>query len=77
MAEIRIERKGRGIGWLWLLLALVIVAIMAWYFLYQGRASNAPATEAAPTTGQLGPAVSAPAVAVRLVHRGGEHGEEG
>jgi multidrug resistance efflux pump len=49
MAEIRIERKRRGLGWLWLLLALLIVAGLAWYFLYPGRA--APTTTGAPTTG--------------------------
>ena len=52
MAEIRIERKGRGLGWLWLLLALVVVAVLAWYFLYPGRTTTAPAA-APPTTGAL------------------------
>ena len=52
MAEIRIERKGRGLGLLWLFLALVIVAVLAWYFLYPGRTTTAPAP-AAPTTGTL------------------------
>jgi hypothetical protein len=47
MAEIRIERKGRGLGWLWLLLALIICAALAWYFLSSGRSAS-PA--AAPTT---------------------------
>jgi hypothetical protein len=50
MAEIRIERKRRGLGLLWLFLALVLVALLAWYFLYPGRTSTAPA---APTTGTL------------------------
>jgi hypothetical protein len=52
MAEIRIERKRRGLGWLWLLLALLIVAVLAWYFLYPGRGAPAPAT-APPATGAL------------------------
>jgi Tfp pilus assembly protein PilE len=30
MAEIRIERKRRGLGLVWLFLALVIVAVLAW-----------------------------------------------
>jgi hypothetical protein len=51
MAEIRIERKRRGLGLLWLFLALVIVAVLAWYFLYPGRTTTAPAS--APTTGSL------------------------
>jgi hypothetical protein len=54
MAEIRIERKRRGLGWLWLLLALLIVAALAWYFLYPGRnATPPPATGAPPATGSL------------------------
>jgi hypothetical protein len=48
MAEIRIERKRRGLGLVWLFLALVIVAVLAWYFLFPGRTSTPPAT--APTT---------------------------
>ncbi|MFN2567371.1 MAG: hypothetical protein ABR499_20430 [Gemmatimonadaceae bacterium] len=64
MAEIRIERKGRGLGWLWLLLALLIVAVLAWYFLYPGRTTTAPAG-APPTTGAIQPAL------------GGRYGEEG
>jgi hypothetical protein len=52
MAEIRIEQKRRGLGLLWLFLALVIVALLAWYFLYPGRTTTAPAP-AAPTTGAL------------------------
>jgi hypothetical protein len=52
MAEIRIERKRRGLGWLWLLLALLIVAVLAWYFLYPGRTTTAPAA-APPATGAI------------------------
>ena len=84
MAEIRIERKRRGLGWLWLLLALLIVAVLAWYFLYPGR--TAPAA-APPTTGALDRAApEAPRLAAaaragsggaanQLV--GGLYGEEG
>ncbi len=52
MAEIRIERKRRGLGLLWLFLALLIVALLAWYFLYPGRTAPTPATPP-PTTGAL------------------------
>ena len=52
MAEIRIEPKRRGPGLLWLFLALVIVAVLAWYFLYPGRTAAPPATAPA-TTGAL------------------------
>ena len=90
MAEIRIEQKRRGLGWLWLLLALIIVAILAWYFLYPGRAAPAPATGAPPTTGAVRPYEPvAPErlgvtrgsdgyrVALLLDHAGGENGEQG
>jgi hypothetical protein len=50
MAEIRIERKRRGLGLLWLFLALVVVAVLAWYFLYPGRTTTVPAG-APPATG--------------------------
>ena len=52
MAEIRIERKRRSLGWLWLLLALLLVAALAWYFLSPGRPAPAPAA-APPTTGAI------------------------
>jgi hypothetical protein len=77
MAEIRIERKRRGLGLLWLFLALVIVAVLAWYFLYPGRTATAPAA-APPTTGALErgtPPTHGAAVAVR--HLGGRYGEQG
>ena len=56
-------------------LSLLLVAALAWYFLYPGGSSTAPATGAPPTTGQYGPA--APTVAMRMTHDGGDHGEEG
>lgn len=85
MAEIRIERKGRGLGWLWLLLALVVVAVLAWYFLYPGRPATPPATGAPPTTGALGrPAPRTAGLIVASsridgwqVSPGGRYGEEG
>ena len=86
MAEIRIERKGRGLGWLWLLLALIIVAVLAWYFLYPGRTSTAPAS-APPTTGSSDGAaplmyrVAALSRSFGGIQRtalpGGGHGEQG
>jgi len=90
MAEIRIEQKRRGLGWLWLLLALIIVAILAWYFLYPGRTAPAPATGAPPTTGAARPhdrvaparlafvsGSSAYRVALPLHYSGGHNGEQG
>jgi hypothetical protein len=85
MAEIRIERKRRGLGWLWLFLALVVVALLAWYFLYPGRTATAPA--AAPTTtGALerrAPETHGVVSAARLRvtserrHIGGRYGKQG
>jgi hypothetical protein len=90
MAEIRIEQKRRGLGWLWLLLALIIVAILAWYFLYPGRTAPAPATGAPPTTGTAPPdervaperwrlvsGSSAYRVALLSDYSGGHNGEQG
>ena len=53
MAEIRIEQKRRGLSLLWLFIALVIVAVLAWYFLYPGRRATTPPAAAPPTTGSL------------------------
>jgi hypothetical protein len=85
MAEIRIDRKRRSLGWLWLFLALVIVAVLAWYFLYPGRTTTAPAAAPA-TTGALDPEAPA-AHGVVLTARmrltgdrgslGGWYGEQG
>ena len=71
MAEIRIEQKRRGLGWLWLLLALIVVVVLAWYFMYPGR-SSAPATTAQPATGALTRPPSARGTAIgRTAGRGG------
>ena len=85
MAEIRIERKGRGLGWLWLLLALIIVAALAWYFLSSGR--SAPAAGAPTTTGavedggvvRLAPSgvAASRVVFTRRNNSGGRYGQEG
>ena len=49
MAEIRVEKEKRGLGWLWALLALLLLALAAWWFLTQGSDSNpAPADTTAP-----------------------------
>ena len=33
MAEIKVEPKRGGLGWLWALLAVVLLAIIVWYFM--------------------------------------------
>ena len=41
MAEIKVEPKRSGLGWLWAILLLVVVGVVAWYFMTQRAA---PAT---------------------------------
>jgi hypothetical protein len=49
MAQIRVEEKRSGLGWLWALIVLVVVALMAWYLVTnRGAVSTAPAAPAAP-----------------------------
>jgi len=42
MAEIRVEPKRRGLGWLWAVILLAVIAAAVWYFLANSRA--VPAT---------------------------------
>lgn len=60
MAEIRVQKEKRGLGWLWGLVALLLVALAAWWFLRQQPATDgAPADTTAPVdttaTGTLAP----------------------
>jgi hypothetical protein len=41
MAEIKVEPKRSGLGWLWAIIVLVLVGVAAWYFMTQ---RTAPAT---------------------------------
>lgn len=41
MAEIKIEPKRGGLGWLWAIIALVLIAAAVWYLMNRG---TAPAT---------------------------------
>ena len=46
MAEIKVEPKRSGLGWLWAIIILVLVAAGVWYFMSTSRvapATNAPA----------------------------------
>ena len=40
MAEIRVEPKRGGLGWLWAIILIALLAVAAWYFL---RTTGAPA----------------------------------
>jgi hypothetical protein len=58
MAQIRIEEKRGGLGWLWVIVALVVVGLILWYIFAGG--STAPVTPASDTlqTGALGTAAA-------------------
>lgn len=44
MAQIRIEQRRSGLGWLWLVIALIIVAVIVWFLATGGwKATTAPA----------------------------------
>jgi len=44
MAEIKVEAKRSGLGWLWAIIILAVIAAGLWYFMYTSRA--VPATTA-------------------------------
>ena len=46
MAEIKVEPKRGGLGWLWAIILLVVIAAGVWYFMRSSRpvpATTAPA----------------------------------
>jgi hypothetical protein len=43
MAEIKVEPKRSGLGWLWAIIILAVIAAGVWYFM---RTSAVPATAA-------------------------------
>jgi hypothetical protein len=46
MAEIKVEPKRGGLGWLWAIIALVLIAAIAWYFMNDGTTTPATTTPA-------------------------------
>jgi hypothetical protein len=44
MAEIKVEPKRGGLGWLWAIIILALIAAAAWYFMNN---SSVPATSPA------------------------------
>ena len=48
MAQIRIEERRGGLGWLWAAVALLLLALAAWWFLSRANVVDEPAP--APTT---------------------------
>ena len=65
MAEIRVEERKRGMGWLWGLIALVVVALLIWYFL--NNADNAADGTVRDTLGMLMEGHWLPALRTRVV----------
>lgn len=61
MAQIRIEQRRSGLGWLWLIIALIIVAVIVW-FLATGswRTTSTPArvNDTTPSSLEVRPASS-------------------
>jgi hypothetical protein len=45
MAEIKVEPKRGGLGWLWAIIILALIAAAAWYFM--NNSSAVPATSPA------------------------------
>ncbi|HEY9517342.1 MAG TPA: hypothetical protein VIQ74_16905 [Gemmatimonadaceae bacterium] len=55
MAQLRIEQKRGGLGWLWLIIALVLAAIIAWFIAVGGRETTpTPANTDTTTPSSLG-----------------------
>jgi hypothetical protein len=53
MAEIKVEPKRGGLGWLWAIIILVLIAAAAWYFMNNSRAVPATTTPADSTRTSL------------------------
>ena len=73
MAEIRVEQKRGGLGWLWALLLVLLVALAAWWFLTtrnaDGPAAPDPAAEVTPASPTSGPAMPNHRPAAAMVFR--------
>jgi multidrug resistance efflux pump len=46
MAEIKVEAKRSGLGWLWVVIILAVIAAGVWYFMYSSHAMPATAAPA-------------------------------
>lgn len=49
MAQIQIEERRGGLGWLWAIIAVVLIALAVWYFTARQDAADAPAAGAPAT----------------------------
>ena len=62
MAEIRVEERRGGLGWLWALVLVLLVALAAWWFLTTANDDGPAVTD--PAAGEVTPAspTAAPAM---------------
>lgn len=67
MAEIKVEPKRGGLGWLWVIIILALIAAAIWYFMNNSRAVPATTTPADSTRTSL---VAPPASAVEGANNG-------
>jgi hypothetical protein len=63
MAQIRIEQRRSGLGWLWLIIVLIIIAIIAWFIFVPRQPHPLPARPSgtAPSSLPAKPASEPPA----------------
>ena len=59
MAEIKVEPKRGGLGWLWAIILLVVIGAAVWYFLTSSR--TVPATTSPTDSGRTSMRDVAPA----------------
>jgi hypothetical protein len=59
MAEIKVEPKRGGLGWLWAIILIALLALAAWYFFaYTGSSTATPAADSVRTSMIDRPAIS-------------------
>ena len=59
MAEIRVEERRGGLGWLWAVVLVLLVALAAWWFLSadDGPVGSDPAEQVTPASPTAAPAM--------------------
>ncbi|HJU66115.1 MAG TPA: hypothetical protein VJ596_10580 [Gemmatimonadaceae bacterium] len=45
MAEIKVQERRGGLGWLWALIALIVIALVLWYLLSDRDATSGAAVD--------------------------------
>ena len=59
MAEIKVEAKRGGLGWLWAIIILAVIVAGVWYFMYGPRSAPAAPADSVRTS-LLVPATAIP-----------------